>query len=120
MSKKLLIIDDNEQDIKIMQRYFKELELEEIFTALKGEEGLDLFKEHKPNIAVIDTNLPGINGFETCQKIKELGDSSTKVIVMTGLVDAIDAGRAKESGADDYCVKTSDCQLLVDAVKKLL
>jgi putative two-component system response regulator len=77
-------------------------------------------KESKPDIVILDTNLGGMDGFEACQKIKELDGSTAKIIVMTGLIDAVDAGRAREMGADDYCVKTADYADIIESVKNLL
>lgn len=120
MGKKVLIIDDNEQDRKIMQRYLKRSGYEDVLMAGSGEEGVGKAESEKPDLIVIDTLLPGINGFETCKQIRErLSPDAAKIIVMTGSVDAVDAVKAKRSGADDYCVKTSDAAPLLEAVKNI-
>lgn len=75
----------------------------------------------KPNLVIIDTLLPDIDGFEVCRRIKAAkGKPSPAVIVITGFIDAVDAVKAKKMGADDYCVKTSDFSQLVGAAKKLV
>ncbi|MFH1867416.1 MAG: response regulator [Candidatus Omnitrophota bacterium] len=120
MNKKILIIDDNEQDRKIMERFLKKAGYEDIITAETGEEGVGKAQSDSPDLAVIDTILPGINGFEVCQQIRErCGLEKPKIIVMTGSVDAIDAVKAKKAGADDYCVKTSDCAPLLEAANNI-
>ena len=60
-----------------------------------------------------------MNGFETCRKIKEI-DRNFKIIICTGVVDAVDAAKARAFGADDYCVKTADYMGLINAIKKLI
>ena len=120
MGKKLLIIDDNEQDRKIMKRFLNKAGFENIVMAETGELGVEKALSEKPDIIVLDTLLPGINGFEVCRRIREKqGQSGSKIIIMTGNVDAIDAVEARKMGADDYCVKTSDYAPMVEAVKNL-
>ncbi|MBN3039122.1 MAG: response regulator [Candidatus Omnitrophica bacterium] len=121
MGKKLLIIDDNEQDRKIMKRFLAKAGFEDIIIAETGELGVEKAACEKPDIIVLDTLLPGISGFEACRRIREAsGPDKPKIIIMTGNVDAIDAVEARKAGADDYCVKTSDHTPLLEAAKKLL
>lgn len=120
MGKKVLIVDDNEQDRKIMERFLKRSGYTDIVTAETGEEGVEKTESEKPDLVLLDTILPGINGFDACQQIRQkLGSEKPKIIVMTGSVDAIDAVKARRAGADDYCVKTSDCAPLLEAVNNL-
>ncbi len=119
MKKKILLVDDDEQDLKIIKRYLSQIGNDEIWTVRTGEEGVKSAQENHPDITILDTNLPGIDGFETCKRIKEIDGLQTKVILMTGLIDAVDAGKARKMGADDYCVKTSDYAFLLNAVRKL-
>jgi len=120
MSKKFLIIDDTQDDLEGMKKHFNQAGYDEIFVAETGEEGVELAGKNKPDIAVIDTLLPGIDGFETCKRIKAIGGLDTKVIMITGQVDAFDANSANEAGADDYVVKNSKYVDLIDAVKQLI
>ena len=76
-------------------------------------------KEGKPQLVLLDLILPGIDGFEVCRQIREKLKEGTKIIVMTGSIDAVDAVKARKFGADDYCVKTSDASTFIEAVKKL-
>ena len=120
MVKKILIIDDNEQDRKIVERYLKKLGYNEIIMAVNGQEGVNKVNAENPDLVVLDTILPDIVGFEVCRKIKEnKGALAPVVIMMTGTVDAVDAVRARQSGADDYCVKTPDCAPFLAAFKNL-
>lgn len=121
MSKKILIIDDTESDRKIAQRYLNRSGYNDVVTAANGEEGVQMAASEKPELVITDTNMPGIDGFETCRQIREAGTKeSPKIIVMTGAIDAVDAIKARKCGADDYCVKTSDCSQLLTAVKSLI
>jgi len=119
MSNKILVIEDNEQDQKILKRYLNKAGYEDITIVDSGEKGVEAVKSGDFQLVVTDTNLPGINGHQACKAIKDLKGQSVKVIVMTGAVDAVDAVQAREMGADDYCVKTSDCGPIIEAVKNI-
>ena len=68
MAGKILIIDDTEI-IRAMLRDLLEEQGYQVLTASTGEEGIDLVKEHRPDVILIDTKMPGIDGFETCRRI---------------------------------------------------
>ncbi len=121
MEKKIIIIDDNEQDRKIMQRFLNKAGFSQIIVAESGNEGLKKVKEEKPDLVILDTMLPDGIGFDFCQQIRELYDSTAvKIIITTGAIDAVDALKARRAGADDYCAKLADCSLLLEAVKEIM
>jgi two-component system alkaline phosphatase synthesis response regulator PhoP len=121
MRNKILIIDDSEQDRKIMQRYFNQAGFKEILMAERGEEGIEKAISQKPDLIIIDTLLPGMDGFQICQQIREKqGEVASKIVMVTGAIDAVDAVKARKMGADDYCAKTADCAPLIEIVKKFI
>jgi len=90
----------------------------DIEIAITGEEGIDKLQSLRPDLIILDTILPDMIGFEVCTKLREVENMpDLKIIMMTGIIDAVDAVKAKRVGADDYCAKTSDCSALVEAVK---
>ncbi len=119
MSEKILIIEDNEQDQKIIRRYFLKAGFTDLHFVDNGEEGIMLAESLQPTVVVTDTRLPGIDGFEVCRQIKQGEKMGMPVIIMTGQIDAVDALQAKDAGAAEYCVKTADCGELIAAVKKV-
>lgn len=121
MGKKILIIDDTDSDRKIVKRFLNKAGYEDIVTAETGEQGVAAAVSEKPDLVITDTMMPGIDGFETCRRIREdHGRETPKIIVTTGAIDAVDAIKARKAGADDYCVKTSDAAQLIAAVKGLI
>ena len=121
MDKKILIIDDNEQDRIIMKRFLAKSGYSNVVEAGSGEEGIEKTGAERPYLVITDTMMPGIDGFEVCRRLRQVhGPDNPKIIIMTGAVDAVDAVKARKEGADDYCVKTSDAQPLLEAVKKLV
>ena len=121
MGQKILVIDDTDSDRKIVSRYLTKAGYTNILFAENGEQGVEMASSENPDLVITDTNMPGIDGFETCKQIREAhGREAIKIIVTTGAIDAVDAIKARKSGADDYCVKTTDAMQLVAAVKTLI
>jgi len=121
MSKKILIVEDNLQDQKMIEDILIEAGYEEIQFAFSGEEGVEKTFSEKPDVVVLDTLLPGIDGFETCKRIKEgHGTVIPKVIILTGFHQSVDVLRTKKVNADKFAIKTPDCLELLRALKELL
>ncbi|MFH1304934.1 MAG: response regulator [Candidatus Omnitrophota bacterium] len=120
MPKKILIIEDSPTALNLIKDAF-ENEGYNVMLSETGEEGVKKAESDKPDLVILDTLLPGIDGFEVCRRLKKTGGpAAPKVIIITGNVDAIDAEKAREAGADDYCAKTSDSSHLVTAARKLI
>ena len=120
MAKKILIIEDDHTVLGMLKSAF-EKQGYKVIPAKDGEGGLKEMEDKGPDLVVVDTLLPGIDGFEVCRRIKEDNSAAApKVIMITGSADAVDAVKARKMGADDYCAKTSDFSPLLKAVKKLI
>ncbi len=119
MDKKILIIDDNQGDLDLIEQMLVELGFKDVISAISGEDGIRKCQEERPDIVIIDTLMPGMDGFETCKQIKDIFGAKVKAIIMTGVIDAVDAGKAKEAGVDDCCVKTSDFSSLMMSIKNV-
>lgn len=120
MSKKIFIVDDDNEDIQVMERCLNRAGYDDIYMAYSGEEALDVITEINPDIVIIDTILTGMDGFETCCKIKAMEGINSKVIVLTGIVDAVNADKARKAGADGYCVKVANCSSLLESIDEIL
>ncbi len=120
MEKNILIIDDDQEDQLLIKKFLGQEGFINVDCVDTGAEGIEKVRTEKPDVVILDTQLPGINGFETCKEIKQIEGLSVNIVMITGVVDAVDAGRAREMGADDYCVKTSNYSHVVDAVKKFV
>jgi DNA-binding response OmpR family regulator len=118
VSKTLLIIDDSKKDRELMRLFLKPLEYPEIFEAETGEQGVMVSTQHKPDIIILDTILPDIDGFETCRRIRAIDGLKSKIVMCTGDIDAINALKARQSGADEYCVKTPNFDALLERIHK--
>lgn len=98
----ILITDDNKQISSILKEYAK-MEGFTPYLAASGEEALQLFKEKKPDIILLDVMMPGMDGFEVCRQIRR--NSSVPIIMVTARGEDFEKIMGLDIGADDYIVK---------------
>ncbi|MGO9357212.1 MAG: response regulator [Xanthobacteraceae bacterium] len=89
-----------------------------ILEASDAASGLAAFLAEKPDICVLDVNLPGVSGFELARRILAQ-DSSARIIMFSMNDDPIFAARAIEGGAKGYVSKSGDPADLVEAIRKI-
>ncbi|MBN6035229.1 response regulator transcription factor [Amycolatopsis sp. 195334CR] len=89
-----------------------------VHAAESGERGLDELREHRPDIVVLDLMLPGIDGFETCRRIRAGGE--TPIIMLTARSHDFDVVAGLEAGADDYVVKPVEPRVLDARIRAVL
>lgn len=115
----VLIIDDSEVDIKLAQTIIKRENLDcEFLTARSGEQGLSLVEKQDVDVVIVDILMPGIDGFETCRKIKDI-KPQTKVIILTGVEEELQPQKIRAAGADLYTTKKLIDYTLVKAIQKV-
>lgn len=116
MATKILVVDD-EKDIVEFIQYNLEKEGFEVITAHNGNEALEAIKE-KPDLVVLDVMMPGIDGYEVCEKIRlEDKYKSIPILLLTAKTREQDEIRGLELGADDYIPKPVSIQKLIARIK---
>lgn len=101
----VLVIDDNEQN-RALARAALELEDYEVVLAKNGEEGLRAFGERVPDCVLLDVRMPGMDGFETCRRMRSLPNGEdVPIIFLTASRDVDTFDRAQACGADDFVTK---------------
>jgi CheY-like chemotaxis protein len=101
----ILIVDDNPTNLGVLFDYLKELKYR-VLVDTNGESAISTVLQMPPDIVLLDVMMPGIDGFETCRRLK--ANEVTKdipVIFMTALTDAVDEVKGLEVGAVDYITK---------------
>jgi DNA-binding response OmpR family regulator len=83
-----------------------------------GEEGVDRLRESRPDIVVLDIMLPGIDGFETCRRMRM--QAEVPIIMLTARGDDFDVVAGLEAGADDYVVKPVEPRVLEARIRAVL
>ncbi|MFF7180279.1 two-component system response regulator CseB [Streptomyces sp. NPDC008121] len=83
-----------------------------------GLSGLDAFRADRPDIALLDVMLPGMDGVSLCRRIRD--ESTVPVIMLSARADSIDVVLGLEAGADDYVTKPFDGSVLVARIRAVL
>lgn len=101
----ILIVDDNPTNLEVLSESLIQ-EGFQVAVAIDGESALEQVNYHRPELIFLDVMMPGIDGFETCQRLKENPDThDIPVIFMTALSDAHNKVRGLSLGAIDYVTK---------------
>lgn len=117
MKRKILIIEDEKPLAQVLEDTFSQEEFE-IIKAFDGENGVDKFYNEKPDLILLDINLPKKLGWEVCKEIRET--SNIPIIMMTARDSDSDEYNGLSIGADDYITKPFNLKILLLKVKKLL
>lgn len=118
MAVKILLVED-EEAIRKFTKINLEMEGWTIFEAESGEEGIEVARKNRPDIAVLDLMLPGISGYEVCEKLRNempfIG-----IIMLTAKSQEVDRILGLEKGTDDYMIKPFNPHELVLRIKSIL
>lgn len=113
----VLVIEDERELLNVLKAYLERAGYD-VFTAERGDLGLELWQEEKPDMVLLDLNLPGMDGIDIARKIRQAGN--TPVIMVTARVDEVDRLVGLELGADDYITKPFSPREVVARVKAVL
>jgi DNA-binding response OmpR family regulator len=113
----VLVVDDD-GDIRGLVRELLERAGHEVIDAPDGPEGLRLFYAKQPNLVILDVSMPGMEGWEVLERIRELSD--VPVLMLTARAEELDKVRGLRAGADDYVTKPFGRQELLARVDAAL
>ena len=127
MAKTILVVDD-EPDAIAFVREVLESEGYQVNSAPDGRKGLSSMREAKPDVVILDVQMPEMDGFEVFQEMKKDEElKSTPVIMLTGIKDKLGIGFSAGDMKDymgeqpnEYCEKPVDPAKLIAAVEKVL
>lgn len=112
----ILVVDDNRKIVDVLGEYLKAEEFETL-VAYDGPTALQLASEHRPDLALVDIMLPGVDGLEITRRLQR---DATPVILVTARAEEIDRLIGLEVGADDYITKPFSPREVVARVKAVL
>lgn len=113
----VLIIEDEVELVKILRMYLEKAGYT-VFLATRGDQGLSLWEQNKPELLIIDLNLPGMDGLDVTRTIRKKSD--VPIIMLTARVEEMDRLIGLELGADDYISKPFSPREVVARVKAVL
>jgi len=117
---RVLVVDDLEPNRQLLSTILG-YSGHEVVEADSGEAGLALVQSRDPDVILLDVMMPGIDGFETCRRIKaDPASRLTPVVLVTSLNETADRVKGIEAGADDFLSKPVDAQELIARVKSLV
>ncbi|MCK5563738.1 MAG: response regulator [Planctomycetes bacterium] len=120
MAKKILIIEDEPDIIKIAVFRIKQAGYE-VFIAENGKQALESVYMHKPDLILLDLNLPVMSGSDVCRKIKATENfNSIPVILFTASNSSKLGEIASRLGVEDYISKPFDLETLLSKIKRLI
>ncbi len=118
MKAHILVVDDDPRITDLMRRILA-YEGYSVAIARSGTEALDRSLERPPDLVILDIMLPGLDGLEVAQRLREAGDN-VPILMLTARGTVADRVKGLEKGADDYLVKPFAPEELVARVKALL
>jgi two-component system, OmpR family, KDP operon response regulator KdpE len=117
MSARILVVDDDPQIRRVMKATLVGHHYE-VIEARTGEEALEALPREMPNLVLLDMNMPGMGGLETCRAIRE--GSEIPVVILSVRNSEKDKVAALDAGADDYVTKPFSIEELLARIRAAL
>jgi PAS domain S-box-containing protein len=115
---RILVADDN-QDSAVVLAHFLATEGHEVQTVYNGVRAIEVVKTLRPEVAILDIGMPGLNGYETAQQIRSEFGRAIVLIAVTGWGQEEDKKRSKEAGFDYHLTKPIDVLTLEQILAQL-
>lgn len=113
----VLIIDDDEETRMLLKTVLSAARVA-VFSVASGHEGLHFMKSIRPDVIILDVCMPGMDGFETCTRIRKI--DNVPVIMLSVMDRGIDIMRALNAGANEYLTKPCPPSQLTATVRRML
>lgn len=117
MSKTILVVDDERKFVNVLRAYLENAGFT-VITANDGSEALAAFRHARPNLVLLDLNLPGRDGLDVARTIRR--EAATPIIMVTARVEEADRLIGLELAADDYITKPFSPREVVARVRAVL
>jgi len=118
MNQKILVVDDNPTFCRLVEQMLTPKGYQ-VFTAASGREGLKLLFADKPDLVLLDVAMPGMDGWQTCSRIRDVSD--IPIIMLTGKHKSEeDIVQGLDYGADEYLIKPVGIKEMVARVRAVL
>ena len=119
--KKILYIEDEPANIKLLEHLIDKLSVGEFYSAANGAVGLEIAREHQPDLIILDINMPGMKGYEVLAAIKQDRMlAEVPVIALSSRSDEESIEKGMRAGFLDYITKPVDLNKLSDVLRRVL
>ncbi|MBI2467909.1 MAG: response regulator [Candidatus Rokubacteria bacterium] len=120
MSKRILVVEDHEENRRILRLLLTSAGFE-LIEAVTGEEGVSLAEAQRPDLILMDIQLPGLDGYEATRRIKAIPAlRQIPIIVVTSYALSGDDVKAFEAGCDAYVTKPFNPRELLAKIREYL
>ncbi|AUX25629.1 hypothetical protein SOCEGT47_061780 [Sorangium cellulosum] len=117
----VLYVEDNPSNIAFMEELISEFERVHLITAPTAEIGIELARARRPEVVIMDINLPGMSGYDAMRKLREMPETShIPVIALSAAAMARDTRRAEQAGFYRYLTKPVRVDELTTVLEELL
>lgn len=113
----ILVIEDEPELVKVLRSYLEQAGFS-VLTAFRGDQGLSTWEQRRPDLVILDLNLPGMDGLDVARAIRRR--ENTPLIMLTARVEEADRLIGLEIGADDYIAKPFSPREVVARVRAVL
>lgn len=121
MAKKKILAVDDEPNILMSIEFILEMEGYEVHLARDGEEALEVAERARPDLILLDVNMPRKDGYEVCRILREREDmAGTKVIMLTAKGQTLEKKKGLEVGADEYVTKPFSAEDLLKKIRTMI
>ena len=117
MKGRVLVVDDDAALAEMLGIVLRGEGFEPTFVA-DGDKAMEVFRDTKPDLVLLDLMLPGMDGIDVCRQIR--AESGVPIVMLTAKSDTVDVVLGLESGADDYIVKPFQSKVLIARVRARL
>jgi DNA-binding response OmpR family regulator len=121
MGKKIILAVDDEPNILMSLEFILDMEGYEVHTARDGEEALEVAERARPDLILLDINIPRKDGYEVCRILRERPYmAGTKIIMLTAKGQTLEKKKGLEVGADEYVTKPFSAEDLLDKIRNMI
>jgi len=117
MTTSILVVDDEPRYVRLMEANLLP-EGYQVLKAYEGQKAVELVAEKQPDLVLLDVMMPGLDGFQACERIREF--SQVPIIMVTAKGEEQDRVKGLDRGADDYVVKPFSATELLARVRAVL
>ena len=114
----LAIVDDDPELLEVLTLEFREAGYH-VIAATDGKRGLEIVQTARPDAVILDVNMPVLDGFSVCRRLRAAGDA-VPIVILTARDSELDEALGLELGADDYVSKPFSTRVLLARVAALL
>ncbi len=120
MTQKVLVIEDNEQNLYLINFILEKNDFT-VLKAMDGQAGIDMASKEKPDLILLDIQLPEMDGYEVARRLRKMEEMKTvPIIAVTSYAMVGDREKAIEAGCTGYIEKPINPKTIIDEIRQFI